>query len=46
MGGKNVHAGMVRDVRSFAEEFLSKAHELGFSRHLAYFDQNYPSAEK
>ncbi len=46
VGGKNVHDGMVDTVRSFADAFVSGARQLGFERHIAYFDQSYNSAEK
>ncbi len=48
VGGKNVHSGMVATVSAFARDLVAKAAErdMGFGRHLAYFDQNYESAEK
>ena len=47
MGGKNVHSGMAETVAEFARSLVSAAaaDDLGFGRHLAYFDQSYLSAQ-
>ncbi len=46
MGGKNIQSGMVATVENFAKELISRAGDLGFSKHLAYFDQDYNNLER
>ncbi len=46
VGGKNVHESMLAKVNQFVESFLNLARELDFTRHVAFFDQNFRRTEK
>lgn len=41
VGGKNINEGMIDLVEGFVRDLVSKADELGYTRHVVLFDQNY-----
>ena len=46
VGGKNVSDNMVAKVNTFVEELLKRTAEIGYSRHVAFFDQNFRQKHK
>ena len=46
VGGKNVSDNMVAKVNTFVDELLKRTAEIGYSRHVAFFDQNFKQKHK
>ena len=46
VGGKNVSDNMVAKVSTFVDELLKRTAEMGYSRHVGIFDQNFRQKNK
>ena len=46
VGGKGISDGMEERVSVFVRGLLEKAEALGYSTHVAFFDQNYKADDK